>query len=354
MIRRRRGVREVPFSFDSFLDIVANVVGIIIRLILVVWVGAKSYSSLAPVPPTMPDANTPTEAREPEDPLQQELARHRHELAQAEERLLQQLRQVPQIQAEQGQLQGELAVLSARRQEVVQEQQTVARAVAEQGRASQKAAVSLAELRQREQRLREEIETLEKMPPAKQTLRYRTPVSQPVQADELLFECRQGRVTFVAIATLLEEVRRGLQDKGQLLRTRWRVTETAGPVGAFRLRYSLERERDLLDAIAAGALPEDKGNFRYGLTEWEVEPIAPVRGETTEEALTAGSEFRQIADVLDPRQAVVTFWVYPDSFALYRQLRDYLYDRDVVVAGRPLPEGIPIASSRRGSVSRGQ
>ncbi len=46
MIRRRRRVREIPFSFDSFLDIVANVVGVIIRLILVVWVGARSYSSL--------------------------------------------------------------------------------------------------------------------------------------------------------------------------------------------------------------------------------------------------------------------------------------------------------------------
>ena len=40
--------------------------------------------------------------------------------------------------------------------------------------------------------------------------------------------------------------------------------------------------------------------------------------------------------------------------ALYRRIRDYLYDRDVVVAGRPLPEGVPISSSRRGSVSRGQ
>ena len=61
-----------------------------------------------------------------------------------------------------------------------------------------------------------------------------------------------------------------------------------------------------------------------------------------------------MADAIDARQTVVTFWVYPDSFSLYRELRDYLYDRDVVVAGRPLPEGIPITSSRRGSVSRGQ
>src|SRR5437764_1084594 len=45
MIRRRRPRREIAFSFDSFLDVVANVVGIILRLILVAWVGAQSYTA---------------------------------------------------------------------------------------------------------------------------------------------------------------------------------------------------------------------------------------------------------------------------------------------------------------------
>ena len=77
-------------------------------------------------------------------------------------------------------------------------------------------------------------------------------------------------------------------------------------------------------------------------------------GEIAQAALAEGSEFRQIVDRLDTQQTVVTFWVYPDSFDLYRTLRDFLYEHEVVVAGRPLPEGVPIASSRRGSVSRGQ
>ena len=49
MIRRRRPSREIAFSFDSFLDVVANVVGIIIRLILVVWAGSRTYGSLTAV-----------------------------------------------------------------------------------------------------------------------------------------------------------------------------------------------------------------------------------------------------------------------------------------------------------------
>src|SRR5262249_1053019 len=112
-----------------------------------------------------------------------------------------------------------------------------------------------------------------------------------------------------------------------------------------------ERERGLLDSLSG--VPES-GGFRYGVSDWQVEPILPNRGESAEAALADDSEFRQIVDRIDPQQTAGTFWIYPDSFSLFRRLRDFLYERDVVVAGRPLPDGIPIASSRRGSVSRGQ
>src|SRR5713101_8468478 len=106
MIRRRRRVREIPFSFDSFLDIVANVVGIIIRLILIVWVGARSYSSLQTAVQPVPRATKPHAAiDEPNDPLQAELAQHGRELAQTQERLLAELRRLQQVQREETQTQ---------------------------------------------------------------------------------------------------------------------------------------------------------------------------------------------------------------------------------------------------------
>src|SRR5881275_79965 len=99
MIRRRRTTREIPFSFDSFLDVVANVVGIIIRLILVVWVGARSYSSVTAVPARPAAAKAvPQVAGDLRDPLQDEIAQQRQELAQAQARLLDHLRQLQQVQ----------------------------------------------------------------------------------------------------------------------------------------------------------------------------------------------------------------------------------------------------------------
>src|SRR5262245_32975395 len=101
--RRRRRSADLVFSFDSFLDVVANVCGIVIRLILVVWIGARSYSvwqHFAPPPgPPIPAVTAPLPDLPP-DPQQDELARQRQELEQAQARLLEQLRRLQQFDDE--------------------------------------------------------------------------------------------------------------------------------------------------------------------------------------------------------------------------------------------------------------
>ncbi len=352
MYRRRRRKHEIEFSFDSFLDVVANVVGIIIRLILVVWVSARAYTSLLPAPHPAPAATA--EQPLPADPLQDELARRRQELAALQARLLEQLRHVEVIRQDTATTTGRLTALSEQKQRLARDRAGLDAAGDGNREARRQVALSLEQVRQRCLKLTEEIQALEKQPPAKRVLRYQTPVSRPVHTDELLFECRRGRVTFIDIGALLAEVQQRLDDHARELRSRWEVEDTAGPVGPFRLRYALERERGGVDAALGPGGPNPDAGFRCGLSGWEVEPVTPERGETADAALAPNSEFRQVADVIDPQQTTVTFWVYPDSFAVYRRLRDYLYQRDVIVAGRPLPEGLPIASSRHGTRSRGQ
>jgi hypothetical protein len=354
MYRRRRRTQEIGFSFDSFLDVVANVVGIILRLILVVWVSARSYSSLHTIPPSAPDKPSAEPTKEVSDPLQIELAQRRRELAEVQARLLEQLRHLEQAEQGQAQAAGKLADAVARREQLDRDRSQLTQTTHRHEREQQDAALSLAQLQERSRQLGEAIRAIEQLPPAKQVLRYQTPVSRPIHSDELLFECRQGRVAFIDIAALLQDVRPRLDDSSKQLRTQWQVSDVVGPVGAFQLRYTVERERGPIDGALGGDSPTSGTGFRYGLSSWEIEPVTLVHGEDEATALTASSEFRQIADRLDPQQVTVTFWVYPDSFPLYRRLRDYLYERDVVVAGRPLPEGVPIASSRRGTVSRGQ
>jgi hypothetical protein len=354
MIRRRRRSREIPFSFDSFLDVVANVVGIIIRLILVVWVGARSYGTLQPVA-EVPDppaavAEADEDAPGEPDPLEGALGAERKQLAEVEKALREQLAQLDLARQQVKLTDGELEQLAERRQKLAEERSRLEQGSEKAKQATKATALSMTDLHERLRRLTEEIQAVQAQPTTKKVVRYRTPVSKPLDAEELLFECHKGRVTFIDIGALLDDVKHGLRAKGEELRTSWEVSDVVGPVGPFQLRYKLERERDSVP----GTVPDGGGSYRYGLSAWIVEPVTEVRGEAAEQALKPGSEFRQIVDGLDPQYAAVTFWVYPDSFPLYRQLRDYLYDRDLVVAGRPLPEGSPIASSRHGTVSRGQ
>ncbi|MGL4552509.1 MAG: hypothetical protein ACRC33_15150, partial [Gemmataceae bacterium] len=118
-----------------------------------------------------------------------------------------------------------------------------------------------------------------------------------------------------------------------------------------RLRYVVERERTALEGLGGGPVG---GAFRYGFSSWEAVPTTPARGEAADKALAEGSVFRRVTDAIDAKETVVTLWVYPDSFPLYRALRDHLHGKEIVVAGRPLADGTPIASSRSGTSSRGQ
>ena len=353
MIRRRRTQREIPFSFDSFLDVVANVVGIILRLILVAWVGGRSYHptpNAVPIPVVQEEKADVAEAPLPPDPLAGELAQRRRELSIARDQLLGQTRLVELANEQRASAEKELSDAAAQVQKLVTERSAAERATAAE-QDGKPAELSLPEIDRRIQLVNADIDALQKLPSARRSLRYQTPVSQTLQSEELFFECQAGRVTVIDVGTMLEQLRRDRGDKAKALATQWEVDGETDAVGAFRMHYTLERERGPADRAGGPPLPDVQ--FSYGAS-WTVEPINGQRGETEEAALAAGSDFHRVVDALDPKITAVTFWVYPDSFPLYRRLRDYLHDRDFVVAGRPLPVGMPIGSSRNGTASRGQ
>jgi hypothetical protein len=279
------------------------------------------------------------------------MRRQQEELARAQAELLRLVEEWEHVRADGAAAERGLADLAARRRALETARADLDRAAQGQGQTARAAALSMEELRARGKRVADEIAALQKAPSAKHTLRYQTPVSAPVQTEELLFECKAGRVTLIDIGALLDEVKHGMQARVNELKTRWELSDTTAPVGPFRLSYTVERQNDL---PGLAGTPTPNASFRYGVSSWQVIPVQDDRGETADAALKPGSAFRGVAEGIDAQQTAVTFWVYPDSFAVYRRLRDFLHERDVVVAGRPLPDGQPIASSKRGTASRGQ
>jgi hypothetical protein len=351
MFRRRRPLKDesIQFSFDSFLDLVTNVVGIIIRLILVTWVGARSYHASMQWLDIEPPPRETKELRISDNPLHERIEQSKSELDEAKTRLLAQLKDLDAADDKVRDVKGQLIVIGNRKAELEAEQKSLEVKGVQRVVLAQQANVSLSQVQGRSKQLLEDIKKLEAEPVKKKELKYHAPLSKTVQSEEIFFECRGGRITYIDLPAMMQEVKGSLDGIVDELKTNWRVERKTGAIGPFRLRYAIERDRTALDVGAPSP-----GNFRYGLSEWVLEPTTPERGEGMAQALKEKSEFRQLVDNLDPNLTTVTFWVYPDSFELFRHLRDHLYERGHDVAGRPLPPGAPIAASRNGTASRGQ
>jgi hypothetical protein len=349
--------------------------GIIIRLIIVAWVGARTYQSTmefhddpmpelpkatAPaVPGAVPVSPAPIEvAKLPapkieDEPLTPVLAAARADLEKARKLLAEKVAREGDGSKTIDLIHAELASLAKKRDQLGERVKTTAQLASREKSDVRAAALSIEELQRRLGDFRREIEKVEALPKPTKVLKYRTPVSKTVTSEEIFFECKNNKVAFLDLAGFLREIEGVFPDFKERLRTEFQVEETTTPIGPFRVRYAVERSRTAGESFGNAARPIDRNYFGYRLGRFTVEPITNDRGETLEQALRPSSEFRQTVDALDS-QTVVTFWVYPDSFAIFRTLREYLYQRGVEVAARPLNMDQPIAGSPSGTKSRGQ
>src|SRR4051794_15133103 len=168
MSRRRRPRREIAFSFESFLDVVANVVGIIIRLILVAWIGAKSYKAVVDVPPPPPPPAAladPEPLPEPTDPRLDQIARRREELTREEQQALAKRRRDEQrIHDEAEALRRQALELAEKREQLEQAQADLAVKAGERGKAAKAVLLSVEELQKRSEKLAAELKKVEQRP----------------------------------------------------------------------------------------------------------------------------------------------------------------------------------------------
>ncbi len=194
-------------------------------------------------------------------------------------------------------------------------------------------------------RLQGEFQALSEAPrPRRKVLIDKSPVAKKAEGEEFHFEIRGDRVAFIDVERLLDKVKTDARVKIRLNNGSRPASGTVGPVGAFDMSYEVERIDD--------GSNHRVGNF--GLSAWEIVPTHASRGERYEAALGPASDFARAIRRLNPARDVVTMWIYPDGFALYRKLRETLHAQGFLVAARPLPEGSTIRGSPSGSASSAQ
>jgi hypothetical protein len=149
------------------------------------------------------------------------------------------------------------------------------------------------------------------------------------------------------LESLVERLKQSAERQKHKLLKLPEFTDTVGPLGGFRLRYTFERH----DVTAeTGMLSGSYARLR----RWTLIPISGQLGEPVDLALDEGSEFLQVVSKLRPGRSSITIWTYQDSFASFRRIKKELYRLGFSVAARPLPLGIPISGSPQGSKSAAQ
>lgn len=321
---------------DSFLDIVASVVSIMI--IMVVMEGTRIKN--APVKVSIADSPAAIE-------LEKDVATEqamRGDVSKAVE----EIRNLEQETVTRGMQRDVLATMVSAVEHKIQERRQKLDSAKQ---VDFDLARSLSESRfQLEQlgRQREQAERTSGEPIVVES--YPTPISRAVDGPEAHLMIANGRVVFIPLEPLLEQFQTQAKRQVYKLLDQPELTDTVGPVNGFRLRYTLERQ----DASPEMVKETGRGGSYARLQKWSLVPTSNDLGEPVRLALEPNSDFRKSLSKILPGRTTITIWVYPDGFEAFRQIRKELYRSNYVIAARPLPPGTSISGSPDGSKSAAQ
>ena len=333
-MRRREEINDA--GQDSFLDIVGNIVGILIILVLVVGVRVKNA-------PSAVVENLTQEENELEQDLETELS------------LREEIYQV----VEKHENMSDTALLQEKQREALALKRALLERALREKKASfdtesQKSLDTKIEISRAEKELTDLLEQqailVQSVPETKLLESYPTPISKIVHGRELHFQLKDGELTFVPLNQLVEMLKQEFQENISRMGSRQELTGHIGPVDGFRLQYTMER----IDTPMRVYEQTGNGGSIVRVREFQLQPVMGLRGETLEQALAKNSDFHQILAKENPGRTTVTIWTYPESFNEFRAIKKHLFQLGFATAGRPLPTGTPIAGSPNGTRSAAQ
>jgi len=324
-----------PINADSFLDIVASVVCIMLIMVLMIGMRIKNTPVEAPLSPEAAQA-----AAELEKNLSVEQSLRGDVLKVAGE-----IRNVAGEAAVRGTQRDMLATTAAALEYTIRERRgqmdTQAQREFDLSRGLAESQRQLEELH----RTRTQVDSARAAPVVVHS--YPTPISRAVDDHEAHFQLRAGRIAFIPLEPLIQKLKSDAQRQLYKLRDAPEFTDTVGPEGGFRLRYTMERKETAPDLSTRGGTWAE-------LKHWTLVPLSQDLGEPADVALAEDSDFRRALRQFRPGRHTVTIWLYGDSFAAFRQVRQELYRLGYAVAARPLPADTPIGGSPEGSKSAAQ
>ncbi|HVW02427.1 MAG TPA: hypothetical protein VHB77_18880 [Planctomycetaceae bacterium] len=355
---RRNKSEEINIGSDSFMDVIANMVGILIILIVIAGLrvsqqprvrtptaaipGAIPVTEPVAAPAPLPEPTEP-ESAEPDPELIARVRQLERELAEAEQELTTS--------------QEALRVLDEQRRKESLELAAAEDTLSAKDRDLKRFRHQIGDMGSRVNAKREafallkaELAKLEKDPPKVSKVKHRvTPISRTVDGDELHFRLSENKVAVVPLDDLIARLKRQIETQREVILRHSSYEGVVGPLDGFTLTFRMQRR----PLSAVQQLQYGSGGFAVKLTGYKIVPEPELRSEDYDQASRVGSQLHTALISAKPG-ATLTFWVYPDSYELYRKLQELAHDAGFQVAARPLPMGTPIAGSPDGSRSAGQ
>ncbi len=313
---------------DSFLDVTVNIVGILIILVMVVGMRVRHGS---------PSQITTDNASQEEIAA---LGRRAAETEYEARRAQAQLGEVQQEIESRSHERVDIATAIAALEKIIGDRRAKLDGSQQEDFDLERQVADAAAVVEKE---REELTDLQnRKPPTEEIKHYPTPLSHTVFGHEIHFQLLNGRITFIPLDDFIEDVRSNMRQTTSISD----ITDKVGVVGprnGFEFRYTVD-------------LITDHGRGVVGMRtkEWQLVPVGMQMGETVERALASTSQFHYSLASHSSRDTTVTLWTYPDSFGTYEQLKEELHRLGYATAGRPLPNGVLIGGSDRGTKSSAQ
>jgi hypothetical protein len=174
-----------------------------------------------------------------------------------------------------------------------------------------------------------------------------TPLGRVVTGEETHLLLAEDHIAVVPLKELTEQMFDDAKKNLWRLKNENVMERTIGPFAGFRIRYVFVKSeviaRGQSGTVVAGQFPEFRG--------CQFLPVVTPMGEPANEALGQRSEFQQLLSTLSPQRTTMTVWTYPGNYDRLLELKRLLRERGYQIAMRPLPPGEPIGGSPSGTQS---
>jgi hypothetical protein len=373
MLRRRKkngNVSDGMDGQDSFLDIVSNIVGILIILVMIAGVRAQSSGGILST--ELGDEflesnvvslhNLPDELDEVAKPADDAMIRDLEEKVieyKTKDRNKENIRQTMlDIQTTSEQITKQIKLQELERDELMSasidlradieiwaaERGEEAKVEMELRRKISEADAKLAAIERSKQWVesgRQQATKIENLP---------TPISKTVEEKESHFRIKQGKIVYVPINELNESFLHEFKLNQNKFFSNQVTRGSVGPISDFVMDYVVVR----YNVPAASAVGDGVGR-RVVLELVTYRSTNKSNGTYYKEAITqSNSDFQRLIQRHRQDIYTMTFWVYPDSFEAYNEVKQFLYSKGYRVAARPLEANDEIKASSRGTKSSAQ